>query len=119
MNRRLPSPAPSALRRYAAERGIRVRVISGEEVLELIPALAAREPTSGYLFYDCQTDDARLVLTVLAEAERFGALLLEELGYVGVLALDLLISSRRPHAVTIKEATAWVLLREMLSRPRS
>ena len=26
--------------------------------LELVPALAAREPTSGYLFYDCQTDDA-------------------------------------------------------------
>jgi glycerol-3-phosphate dehydrogenase len=38
-----------------------------------VPALAARAPTSGYLFYDCQTDDARLVLTVLAEAERFGA----------------------------------------------
>ena len=51
----------------------RHRVISGEEVLELIPALAAREPTSGYLFYDCQTDDVRLVLTVLGEAERFGA----------------------------------------------
>ena len=48
-------------------------MISGEEVLELIPALAAREPTSGYLFYDCQTDDVRLVLTVLGEAERFGA----------------------------------------------
>ncbi len=43
----------------------RHRVISGEEVLELLPALAAREPTSGYLFYDCQTDDVRLVLTVL------------------------------------------------------
>ncbi len=51
----------------------RHRVISGEEVLELVPALAPREPTSGYLFYDCQTDDARLVLTVLGEAERFGA----------------------------------------------
>jgi glycerol-3-phosphate dehydrogenase len=51
----------------------RHRVISGEEVLGLVPALAARAPTSGYLFYDCQTDDARLVLTVLAEAERFGA----------------------------------------------
>ena len=51
----------------------RHRVISGEEVLELLPALAAREPTSGYLFYDCQTDDVRLVLTVLGEAERFGA----------------------------------------------
>ena len=51
----------------------RHRTISGEEVIELVPALAARAPTSGYLFYDCQTDDARLVLTVLAEAERFGA----------------------------------------------
>ncbi|MEJ7798749.1 MAG: glycerol-3-phosphate dehydrogenase/oxidase [Solirubrobacteraceae bacterium] len=51
----------------------RHRMISGAEVLELVPALAGRAPTSGYLFYDCQTDDARLVLTVLAEAERFGA----------------------------------------------
>ena len=51
----------------------RHRIISGEEVAERLPALAAREPTSGYLFYDCQTDDSRLVLTVLAEAERFGA----------------------------------------------
>jgi glycerol-3-phosphate dehydrogenase len=52
----------------------RHRVISGEEVVRLLPALAPREPTGGYLFYDCQTDDARLVLTVLAEAERFGAI---------------------------------------------
>ncbi len=52
----------------------RHRVISGEEVLELLPALAGREPSGGYLFYDCQTDDARLVLTVLGEAERFGAI---------------------------------------------
>jgi len=51
----------------------RHRVIDGEELLRLIPALAEREPTSGYLFYDCQTDDARLVLTILGEAERFGA----------------------------------------------
>ena len=52
----------------------RHRVISGEEVLELVPSLADRHPTGGYLFYDCQTDDARLVLTVLSEAERFGAI---------------------------------------------
>jgi len=51
----------------------RHRIIDGAEVLELLPALAGREPTGGYLFYDCQTDDVRLVLTVLAEAERFGA----------------------------------------------
>ncbi|HEV2815400.1 MAG TPA: glycerol-3-phosphate dehydrogenase/oxidase [Solirubrobacteraceae bacterium] len=57
----------------------RHRVISGEEVLELVPALAERAPTSGYLFYDCQTDDARLVLTVLGEAERFGAVIANRL----------------------------------------
>src|SRR5215207_2405938 len=34
------------------------------------------EPSSAYLFYDCQTDDVRLVLTVLGEAERFGAVVL-------------------------------------------
>ena len=38
-----------------------------------LPALHGRDPTAAYLFYDCQTDDARLVLTVLGEAERFGA----------------------------------------------
>jgi glycerol-3-phosphate dehydrogenase len=52
----------------------RHRMISGDEVSALLPALAGREPTGGYLFYDCQTDDARLVLTVLGEAERFGAI---------------------------------------------
>jgi glycerol-3-phosphate dehydrogenase len=52
----------------------RHRVIDGEEVQRLLPALAARQPSGGYLFYDCQTDDARLVLTVLSEAERFGAI---------------------------------------------
>jgi glycerol-3-phosphate dehydrogenase len=51
------------------------RIIDGDEVRELLPALAPREPTAAYLFYDCQTDDARLVLTVLGEAERFGAVI--------------------------------------------
>ncbi|HLM33541.1 MAG TPA: glycerol-3-phosphate dehydrogenase/oxidase, partial [Gaiellaceae bacterium] len=53
----------------------RHRTISGEEAGELIPALQPMDPTSAYLFYDCQTDDARLVLTVLGEAERFGAVI--------------------------------------------
>jgi glycerol-3-phosphate dehydrogenase len=51
----------------------RHRTIPGEEVVELIPALAERDPRQGYLFYDCQTDDVRLVLTILGEAERYGA----------------------------------------------
>jgi glycerol-3-phosphate dehydrogenase len=66
----------------------RHRVISGEEVVELLPALASREPTSGYLFYDCQTDDVRLVLTVLGEAERFGAVCANRLNVVGLLEQD-------------------------------
>jgi glycerol-3-phosphate dehydrogenase len=66
----------------------RHRVISGEEVLELLPALAAREPTSGYLFYDCQTDDVRLVLTVLGEAERFGAVCANRVAVTGLLEHD-------------------------------
>src|ERR1019366_5838640 len=31
----------------------RHRMISGEEVVELLPALEGRNPSSGYLFYDC------------------------------------------------------------------
>jgi glycerol-3-phosphate dehydrogenase len=67
-------------RRAAGESGesdwspARHRLISGDEVAALLPAIAPRAPTGGYLFYDCQTDDVRLVLTVLGEAERFGAI---------------------------------------------
>jgi len=63
----------------------RHRLIDGEEVVELLPALASRKPSGGYLFYDCQTDDARLVLTVLAEAERFGAVIANRVEAVGLL----------------------------------
>ncbi len=66
----------------------RHRVISGEAVLELLPALAQRKPSSGYLFYDCQTDDARLVLTVLGEAERFGAVCANRLDATSLLERD-------------------------------
>jgi glycerol-3-phosphate dehydrogenase len=54
----------------------RHRTIGHDEVLELVPALATRDPHDAYLFYDCQTDDVRLVLTVLGEAERYGAVML-------------------------------------------
>jgi glycerol-3-phosphate dehydrogenase len=77
----------------------RHRVISGEEVLELLPALAAREPTSGYLFYDCQTDDVRLVLTVLGEAERFGAVCANRLDVTGLLE-----RGGRAHGVHVRDA---------------
>jgi glycerol-3-phosphate dehydrogenase len=63
----------------------RHRVISGDEVVALVPALAARGPSAGYLFYDCQTDDVRLVLTVLGESERFGAVIANRLEAVALL----------------------------------
>jgi glycerol-3-phosphate dehydrogenase len=53
----------------------RHRIIDGDEVVKLLPALERRDPSAGYLFYDCQTDDTRLVLTVLGEAERFGTVM--------------------------------------------
>jgi len=63
----------------------RHRTIEGSEAMELIPALEPLAPTSAYLFYDCQTDDARLVLTILGEAERFGAVPLNGAEVVGLL----------------------------------
>ena len=63
----------------------RHRTIPGEEVAELIPALAPRDPKSAYLFYDCQTDDVRLVLTILGEAERFGAVMANRLEVTSLL----------------------------------
>jgi glycerol-3-phosphate dehydrogenase len=63
----------------------RHRAIGAEEIADLVPALAARAPTGGYLFYDCQTDDVRLVLTVLAEAERFGAVAANRVEALGLL----------------------------------
>jgi glycerol-3-phosphate dehydrogenase len=54
----------------------RHRTIDRDEVLDLVPSLAPRDPGGAYLFYDCQTDDVRLVLTILGEAERFGAVML-------------------------------------------
>jgi len=62
----------------------RHRTIEADEVLEWIPALGPRNPTSAYLFYDCQTDDSRLVLTVLGEAERYGAVCVNGANVVGL-----------------------------------
>ena len=77
----------------------RHRVIGGDEVVERLPALAGRAPTSGYLFYDCQTDDSRLVLTVLAEAERFGAVCANRMEVT-----DLLDDGGRTRGVCVRDA---------------
>ena len=77
----------------------RHRTISGEEAAELIPALGPLDPSSAYLFYDCQTDDVRLVLTVLGEAERFGAVVLN-----GAEVTEVLDEDGRAAGVAFREA---------------
>jgi glycerol-3-phosphate dehydrogenase len=77
----------------------RHRTISGEEAAELIPALEPLDPSSAYLFYDCQTDDVRLVLTVLGEAERFGAVVLN-----GADVIEVLDEGGRASGVAFREA---------------
>src|SRR5437870_1422855 len=77
----------------------RHRTIPGEEAAELIPALASRDPKEAYLFYDCQTDDARLVLTVLGEAERYGAVMIN-----GAEVTELLTSGGRAAGVACVDA---------------
>ena len=77
----------------------RHRTIDREEVLELVPALTARDPKDAYLFYDCQTDDVRLVLTVLGEAERFGAVMLN-----GAKVTEVLSANGRATGVAAVEA---------------
>ncbi len=66
----------------------RHRTIDRDEVLEMIPALRPRDPKDAYLFYDCQTDDVRLVLTILGEAERFGSTMLNGAEVTEVLSAN-------------------------------
>lgn len=77
----------------------RHRTIGRDEVLEMVPALAPRDPKDAYLFYDCQTDDVRLVLTVLGEAERFGAAMLN-----GAEVTEVLSSGGRASGAAFVEA---------------
>jgi glycerol-3-phosphate dehydrogenase len=77
----------------------RHRTVDREELLEMVPALASRDPNDAYLFYDCQTDDVRLVLTVLGEAERFGAVMLN-----GAEVTEVLSGNGRASGVAFVEA---------------
>ena len=48
--------------------------VSAERAAQLAPALAGSGLSYSYLYRDCATDDARLVLAVVQAARRFGAL---------------------------------------------
>ena len=50
--------------------------ISAERAIQMAPALAGSDLERAYLYGDCATDDARLVLAVSKAARRFGAVVL-------------------------------------------
>jgi glycerol-3-phosphate dehydrogenase len=77
----------------------RHRTIDRDELLELMPSLEPRDPKNAYLFYDCQTDDVRLTLTILGEAERFGAVMLN-----GAEVTEVLERNGRASGVAFVEA---------------
>jgi glycerol-3-phosphate dehydrogenase len=77
----------------------RHRTIDRDEVVALVPSLEPRDPKNAYLFYDCQTDDVRLTLTILGEAERFGAVMLN-----GAEVTEVLSHNGRASGVSFVEA---------------
>src|SRR5215472_10256813 len=51
----------------------RHRRLSRKKVMELAPALVTEGLKEGYLYYDAQTNDARLTLAIIRTAAQFGA----------------------------------------------
>ncbi|MGH2818388.1 MAG: glycerol-3-phosphate dehydrogenase/oxidase [Actinomycetota bacterium] len=49
------------------------RHVDGAETESLVPALPRGQVQGGFVFYDCKTDDVRLVMEVLIQARRYGA----------------------------------------------
>ena len=59
--------------------------ITAEEAIALAPALAGSGCAYAYVYGDCATDDARLVLAVVRQARRFGAVALTYSEAVGLV----------------------------------
>jgi glycerol-3-phosphate dehydrogenase len=115
----------------ASFRNLRLhRHVDGAETESLVPALPRGQVQGGFVFYDCKTDDVRLVMEVLIQATRYGATVANycaarnlEGGQDGCVALveDVLgderfeISAR--HVVCA--AGVWADRVEALSRPEA
>jgi len=59
---------------FAGSRGVkRHRRLSRNKVMELAPALVTEKLKEGFIYYDAQTNDARLTLALIRTAAQFGA----------------------------------------------
>lgn len=61
------------------------RHLDGPETERHVPAMPHGKVRGGYLFYDCRTDDVRMVFAVLGQARRYGAVVAN---YVAVESLE-------------------------------
>ncbi len=61
------------------------RHLDADETEVLVPPFPKDKIKGGYLFYDCKTDDVRLVMEVLVQARRHGA---AAVNYTKVTAID-------------------------------
>lgn len=59
----------------ASFRNMRIhKHVEGSEAERLVPALPRGKVRGAYVFYDCKTDDVRLVMENLIQAKRYGAI---------------------------------------------
>jgi glycerol-3-phosphate dehydrogenase len=74
---------------FAGVRNVRRhRRVSAEDAIELVPPLAGSDLSRAYVYGDCATDDARLVLAVVRAARGFGAVTLTYTEVVDLLEDD-------------------------------
>lgn len=59
------------------------RAVGDEEVARLAPGLSRR--SSGLVYWDCRTDDARLVIEIIRQAAAFGALVANRAEVTGLM----------------------------------
>ncbi|WP_153504505.1 glycerol-3-phosphate dehydrogenase/oxidase [Cumulibacter manganitolerans] len=62
--------------------------LTADEVLSRAPLLAGADVRSGFLYYDCRADDARLTLTIARTAAHYGATLLNGARVTGLIEVD-------------------------------
>jgi glycerol-3-phosphate dehydrogenase len=86
--RRLRHALATALWTYDLSGGARIgklhRRLSTDEVLAHFPTLAPGRVRGGFLYWDAQTDDARLTLAVARTASAYGAAVANHVAAVGV-----------------------------------
>ena len=89
INRKLARALGSAMWMYDLTGGLRVgkrhRKINTEEALTHMPTLARERIAGAYIYYDAQTDDARLTLTLARTAAANGAVLANHTSAVSLL----------------------------------